>query len=174
MSWEFTILDALQNLHNPILDKLMTAVSSLGDAGWIWIVLTLFFLCTKKYRSMGILMAVSLILDMIFTNMFLKPMIARQRPCWVNDTVELISRVPKDYSFPSGHTAASFAAATAMYIRNKKIGTAALVLGSLIGFSRLYLYVHFPTDVLGGALLGAGCAWLAAYLIKKGNKHGEE
>ena len=74
-------------------------------------------------------------------------------------------RVPKDYSFPSGHTQASFAAATALFTGNKKAGICAYVLAALIAFSRLYLYVHFPTDVLAGVVIGICCGLLSAYVF---------
>ena len=165
MGWEFTILDALQQIHTPLLDKILVFITSLGNAGWFWIVLGLVLLCVKKYRKYGVLVLGALILSALFGNIILKPLVARQRPCWINDTVELLIRVPKDYSFPSGHTQASFAAATALFTGNKKAGICAYVLAALIAFSRLYMYVHFPTDVMAGIVIGICCGLLSAYVF---------
>ena len=95
-------------------------------------------------------------------NLVLKPLAARPRPCWIDEQVKLLVAAPKDYSFPSGHSAASFAAAVSIFVMHKKEGAAALILACLIAFSRLYLFVHFPTDVLAGIAVGFICAFLAA------------
>ena len=115
-----------------------------------------------KTRKVGILVSVALLLDVLTCNVILKPLIARTRPYDVNTAVELLIRAPRDYSFPSGHTAASFAAAAALWFADKKkLAIPALVLAVLIAFSRMYFYVHYPTDVLGGAILGMVCGWLS-------------
>ena len=111
MEWEFEILDFLQSIHSPILTKLMSFVTFLGEAGWFWIILGIFLLCMKKYRFAGIAALTALIFDFAAANLILKPLVARPRPCWINESVEMLVRVPEDYSFPSGHTMASFAAA---------------------------------------------------------------
>lgn len=158
---DFSILYALQHLHNAVLDPLMVGISSLGNAGWIWIALTAVFLILPKYRKCGIRMAIALILDLILCNLVLKPLVARPRPCWIDEQIKLLVAAPRDYSFPSGHSAASFAAAVTVFAMHKKEGIAALVLACLIAFSRLYLFVHFPTDVLAGIVIGFICAFLA-------------
>ena len=108
----------------------------------------------------------SLLTDLVLCNVVLKKMIARQRPCWLNETVQLLVNNPKDYSFPSGHTMASFAVAPIIYRANKKWGIAAYILAGLIGFSRMYLYVHYPSDVLGGMLIGCLCGVVSVFLVK--------
>ena len=95
-----------------------------------------------------------LIVGVIIGNILLKNLIARERPCWINETVQMLISTPQDYSFPSGHTLSSFVAATIIMHHDKRLGIAAYVFASIIAFSRLYLYVHFPTDILAGALLG--------------------
>lgn len=121
-----------------------------------------------KTRKVGILVSVALLLDVLTCNVILKPLIARTRPYDVNTAVELLIRAPRDYSFPSGHTAASFAAAAALWFADKKkLAIPALVLAVLIAFSRMYFYVHYPTDVLGGAILGMVCGWLSYKLLSK-------
>ncbi len=158
---DFSILYALQYLHNAVLDPIMVGITSLGNAGWFWIVLTAIFLAVPKYRKCGVRMAIALILDLILCNLILKPLAARPRPCWIDEQVKMLVSAPKDYSFPSGHSAASFAAAVSIFILHKKAGIAALILAGLIAFSRLYLFVHFPTDVFAGIAVGFICAFLA-------------
>lgn len=165
---EFAILDALQKIHTPVLDTIMTFITSLGNSGIIWILAGVILLCIPKYRRGGVLVLLALILNLILGNLILKNLVARQRPCWINETVQLLIAVPRDYSFPSGHTMSGFAAATAIWLTDKKLGIPAFILAALIGFSRLYLYVHFPTDVLGGAVLGIMVAFAAKWLLGMG------
>ena len=109
----------------------------------------------------------ALILDMILCNGILKHVFARVRPCDVNTTIQLLVPRPSDYSFPSGHTAASFAAVAALFFAGqKKLWKPALVLAVLIAFSRLYLYVHYPTDILGGIIVGVLCGYIGARCVQ--------
>lgn len=166
MPFEFEFLDFIQTMHTPLITKIMKAASKLGDAGFIWILLAAVLLTIPKTRKVGILVSVALLLDVLTCNVILKPLIARTRPYDVNTAVELLIRAPRDYSFPSGHTAASFAAAAALWFADKKkLAIPALVLAVLIAFSRMYFYVHYPTDVLGGAILGMVCGWLSCKLL---------
>lgn len=166
MEWEFAILDMLQTIQNPVLTKIMAFITMLGEAGWFWILLGVVLLCTKKYRKCGVAVLLALILDFILANVILKPLVARPRPCWIRDNIELLVRVPKDYSFPSGHTMASFASAGALLFTEKKFGIPAFILAALMGVSRLYFYVHFPTDVLAGVLLGILCGAAGVFLMR--------
>ena len=109
---------------------------------------------TKKHRKAGFLVLIGMLLGLIIGNGILKNVIARSRPCWINKDWQMLISIPKDYSFPSGHTQASVIAATILTLYKKKWGIVVIPLTVIIAFSRLYLYVHFPTDVLGGALLG--------------------
>ena len=151
---EFEILYAIKNLHNPILDKLMVAITSLGNAGLIWIAVAVFLLFIKKTRKCGILMLISMCLGLVLGNGILKNLIARDRPCWIDTNIPLLIPNPLDFSFPSGHTLASFEAAVMIFLHNKKWGSISFILAILISFSRMYLFVHFPTDILGGIVLG--------------------
>lgn len=164
---EFEILYAINNLRNPILDKIMIAITSLGNAGLIWIGIAVGLLFVKKTRKCGILMLISLALGLIIGNGFLKNVIARGRPCWIDENIKLLIPNPHDYSFPSGHTLASFEAAVMIYLHNKKWGIISLILAVAIAFSRMYLFVHFPTDILAGMILGTGISLAVYYGHKK-------
>ena len=113
-------------------------------------------------------------MDLLCCNMILKPLIGRVRPFAVNPLVELLVAAPLDASFPSGHTAVSFAAVFALKASGSPLWKPALVLASVIAFSRLYLYVHWPTDVLAGMLLGAALGQLAGLVVKKGMERMEK
>ena len=158
------LLLALQKLRNPFLDRMMVCTTRLGDSGAVWILLAIIFLFTKDYKICGVTIILAIILSGFIGNLVLKNIFARKRPCWVNKDVRILIDMPRDYSFPSGHTSASFAAAAAILFFYKTIGFAALILAVLIGFSRLYLFVHYLSDVLSGVVLGTLCG-VASYLI---------
>lgn len=158
---EIQILDQIAKLHTPILDKIMWFITTTGNAGILWIALGLILVAIPKYRRSGLIVLGALLVDVILCNGILKNVVARTRPYDINTAVELLIKKPTDYSFPSGHTAASFAAVTALFLAGeKRIWKISLIWAVLIAFSRLYMYVHFPTDVLGGMLLGI----LAGYI----------
>lgn len=168
MGFEFQMLDGLQTIHTSFLDTFMTSITKLGDAGIVWIILTVILLLIPKTRKAGGYMAVALIADLIICNVILKPIVARPRPYSINKTVQLLVTPLKDYSFPSGHTAASFASVSALYFAGRKrMSAGALIVSVLIAFSRMYLYVHYPTDVLGGLIIGLLCGWIADMIIQK-------
>ena len=168
MNLEFWILDGIQNLRTPAVDVLMPFITRFGNGGVIWIVLTVILLLIPKTRKTGLILGAALILDGILCNLLLKNLVRRIRPCDINDAVRLLIPYPSDYSFPSGHTAVSFAAASALYFAGEKyLWKAALVLAAFIAFSRMYLYVHYPTDILGGALLGILCGYLGCRIVQK-------
>jgi undecaprenyl-diphosphatase len=148
------ILDFIQlNMRNPACDKLMPLLSFLGNWGMVWIIAALVFIILKKHRQLGINLLLSLLLCTLIGNTLIKPLVERVRPCNVNMLYALLIARPEDFSFPSGHTTTSFGAAVTIFYYNKKMGVWAFVLAALIAFSRLYLYVHYPSDVLAGALL---------------------
>ena len=152
---EFSILDFIQNqFRTPFGDFVMPLISKLGNGGIIWLVLSWLLCVFPKYRKAGVTMLTALALDVLLCNVMLKPLVGRMRPFTVNTGMELLINAPKDFSFPSGHTAASFAAAFALLFVKNKLWIPSMILASLIAFSRLYLYVHYPTDVLAGILLG--------------------
>ena len=166
---ELAILDWIQAfLRREWLDPLMVFVSSLCAHGEIWIVLAAVLQCFRKTRRAGAAVAAALILDLVVCNGLLKPLFGRVRPCVVNPAVELLVACPSDASFPSGHTAASFAAVGALWAVGSRLWLPGVVLAVLIAFSRLYLYVHWPSDVLAGVLLGWGLGYAARRLLEKG------
>ncbi len=162
--WELDLLHWFQSIHNEFLDVVMPKITFLGNGGWFWIVVTLLLLILPFNRKMGVQAAISLILTVILCNVILKPTVMRCRPCWLEPDVQLLVKIPHDFSFPSGHTNASFAVATAIFLRNKKLGIPALILAALIGISRLYVFVHWPTDVLTGLVTGV-CGGIISYFI---------
>lgn len=136
------------------MDLLMPAITALGNSGLIWIILAGVLILMPKYRKIGVAVLTGLVLEVICCNLVLKPLVARIRPCDVNTAVQLLVARPDDFSFPSGHTGASFAATSALFFSRSRLWIPSLILSVLIAFSRLYLYVHYPTDILAGMLLG--------------------
>ena len=151
----------------------MPVVTKLGNGGIFWIIVSVVLMLIPKYRKAGFSMGAALLLGLLLCNLTLKPLVARIRPYdyqleHFGKVIPLLISAPHDFSFPSGHTIASFEAATALLLHNKKLGIPAMVLAALVAFSRLYLYVHYPTDVITSILLGVGLAFLGTWLVKKG------
>lgn len=175
--FEFAVLDWIQrNLRCEFFDVAMPAVSWICNHGEVWILLAFCLLLARKHRMSGAAVACALVLDLVCCNVILKPLIGRERPFAVGALAELLVAPPLDASFPSGHTAASFAAVSALWFSGeRRLALPCLALALAIAFSRLYLYVHWPSDVLGGALLGAALGYagarLAAALQNRLKKH---
>ncbi len=160
------------HLRCGFLDGVMPVVTRLGDAGIFWILLSAALLCFPKYRKAGLSMGAALLIGLLVCNVTLKPLIARPRPYdyqmeHFSKTISLLIAAPGDFSFPSGHTLASFEAATALMLHHRKAGICAMILACVIAFSRLYLYVHYPTDVLFAVGMGIGFGFLGTFLVKK-------
>ena len=160
------------NLRCAFLDTVMPIITLLGDAGIFWIAVAAVLLFIPKYRKTGLAMGIALIMGLLVCNVTMKPLFARPRPydyqfAHFGKEIQLLIEAQHDFSFPSGHTLASFEAATALTLGSKKLGIPALVLASLIAFSRLYLYVHYPTDVLFSVVMGVGFGLLGFFLAGK-------
>lgn len=165
---ELNILFALQNLHCSWLDPIMIFFTELGNNGIVWIAIALLCMCFKKSRRCGVLMALTMLFCLALGNGVIKNLAARPRPFQVlGNSAILIIPPPSEYSFPSGHTMHGFAAAVMIFLHNRKTGAAALLGAAVIAFSRMYLFVHFPTDILGGAVIGTLAAFMMYALAKK-------
>lgn len=166
---ELNILYAIQNLHSAFLDSVMVSVFNnfVGAKGEIWLYIGIILLLIPKTRKAGVCLLSSYILAYFIGDGILKNLIARPRPCHVDETIALIISRPSSYSCPSVHSMLAFASASPIFWYHKKIGIVALVLAACVGFSRMYFFVHYPTDVLFGAILGFAIGTLISYLVKK-------
>lgn len=164
---ELCVLDWISLIRNDFLTEVMVFFSRLADKGFIWIFLGFVLLFFKKTRRLGFCVLIALGINLLLVNGIIKPLVHRIRPFDINTTAITIIPPPGDFSFPSGHASASFSAASALFVNSKKLGTPFLFVASAIAFSRLYLYLHFPTDVLGGILVGILCAYVSNIICKK-------
>ena len=176
-NWDGNLLISIQ--HWAVHDSwtpVVKGITSLGNGGIFWITLLVILLCFKKTRRPALIAATALIISFIINNLVLKNLAARTRPYEVFDQVQRLIAKPSDYSFPSGHSAASFVTAVALFRElPKKYGSPLLALAAMIALSRLYLGVHYPTDVFFGALNGTLIALAVCHFYdKKGVlDHGE-
>lgn len=167
MQFDFSILRFIHNhLSSPFMDKVMITVSRLTDAGFLWICIAVILLFIPKHRKTGVALLVALGIGVIFGSYILKPIFARLRPFQLDPSFSLLITAPRDFSFPSGHTLTSFAAATVFLKTHRRIGIAAMIFATIVALSRLYLYVHFFTDILGGIILGILVGYLSSWLIR--------
>ena len=167
---ELSVLEFFNSIHNPVLDRIFIFITHLGDKGIFWIITGLVLCFIPKYRKSGITMLLALLLMLIIGNITIKPLVARVRPYEYMDSVKILIEKPSDFSFPSGHTFSSFAAACSVFLYHKKLGLVFFVLAFLIAFSRLYICVHFPSDVICGAFFGIGIAYFSRYALSKNLK----
>lgn len=164
------ILDFIhKNIANNFLDKIMIFITSIGNLGLIWIGISLLLLISKRYRKVGVLCIASLFLSSLIGEVLLKNLVQRGRPFTAVEGINLLIKAPKSFSFPSGHTASSFAVATVVGRKIEKFKLPIYILAIAIAFSRLYLYVHYPSDVLVGALIGVISAKIILYMHSKHN-----
>lgn len=172
---DYAIIDWISdNLSSPFMDKLMVFFTRLGDSGLIWVTICALLLISKKTRYVGFIALVSLLFSQISVNFILKDLFQRGRPFVNFPEMEILIERLDTYSFPSGHTASSFAAAFVFgkYF-DKPYSTLAYILAILISFSRMYLYVHYPSDVFFGFIIGLLCSALAVLLFDNYKKYQE-
>lgn len=170
------ILELIKNnMHSYIMDKTMIIITSLGDGGTIWIIIALLLMVNKKYRKMSFILLGALLLSAVLGEGILKHLIQRIRPSAYIPANDLLIAKPLSYSFPSGHSASSFAGALVLSNYFRKWKLLFFCLAFLIAFSRLYLYVHYPTDVIAGIILGLICGKasivLSQYIIGRIDKN---
>ncbi|MBQ8835016.1 MAG: phosphatase PAP2 family protein [Oscillospiraceae bacterium] len=172
VAFDLPILDWIRaNLQSPLMDKIMPIITLFGDGGIFWIAFAVLLICIPKTRRIGLGMGFAMIMGLLICNVTLKPLVARIRPYDLQEElgviINLLVERQHDYSFPSGHTIASFEASVVLLKNNKLLGVPAFILAIAIAFSRLYLYVHYPTDVIVSVILGTIFALLGDALAKK-------
>lgn len=166
--YEIQVLDFIRaQFGSAFGDLIMPYITCLGNAGILWIIVTLLLLIVPRTRRVGVAVAISLVLEVVLCNLMIKPVVARTRPYEWNLDVPLLIKKPLDYSFPSGHTGVSFAVMGALLFQKSRLWIPAFILAVLIAFSRLYLYVHYPTDVMAGVALGMFTGFIGAWCSKK-------
>jgi len=169
-NFDYTILIFIKNnMHSSIMDNIMIGFTTLGNNGMIWIMITIFLLINKKYRKAGFMLLVAISLSTILGEGIIKHIVQRQRPFTHIPGLKLLISRPNGYSFPSGHSAVGFASAIILSKNFKKYTPSFFLIASLIAFSRLYLYVHYPTDVICGIGLGVASAMITIYIFNKGD-----
>ena len=168
MPIEFAFLDYLQTLRTPFLDQLMLFITAFVGDGEVVAAFGLVLLCFKRTRKAGLTLLIAMLIAFLLSSLGLKKLFARVRPCNINLAVDMLVARPHSFSFPSGHTTQAFALFMSMYFaKMKKLFIITACLGLVICFSRMYLYVHFPTDILGGAVVGTLSAYIAWKIVQK-------
>ena len=171
MSFDSSILLWIQqSVRADFLTPVVKVITHLGDKGAFWILVTLALLIypRRKTRRLGVFCGVSMVVGLLVTNLIIKNWVARIRPYELIQGLECIVAKADDFSFPSGHTTNSLACAWVLFRKApRKWGVPALVLAILIALSRLYVGIHYPTDILGGAVIGIGSACLSLWLVPK-------
>ncbi len=156
------------NIRNPVLNPVMKGLSFLGNKGIFWVILTLVLLIFAKTRKAGLASVIAILLTFIFNDLFLKNTVARIRPYEVIEGLTIIVAKENSYSFASGHAAIAFASSVSMFRwLPRKASVCLVVLAALIALSRLYVGVHYPTDVLAGTVIGIVFGLIASFAVKK-------
>ena len=177
LGFDLAVFEWVQGIQSHLLTAIMTTVTTLGDEGIIFIVLGLVLFCTKKYRKAGLSILIALVVMLVLNNLVLKELIARPRPfnldpeayAWWHEVYKypyFNIHQPSSYSFPSGHTSSAFAAAIALLCHDRKLGIPTTIFAAIMGFSRIYVEVHYCTDVIGGAIVGIIYALIGVLIAK--------
>jgi len=158
------ILWIQENLRNPILSSIFITITKTGDAGFLFIVLGSLLLCFSRTRKTGAVFLLALVLNFILNTLILKNIFARPRPFQSLEMLSTLVPSPPGFSFPSGHTSSAFSCMVTLFFTGKKFAPYALIYSILMGFSRVYVGVHYPSDVIIGALVGVVCAYLSVFV----------
>lgn len=168
IKFDLSILEFIHdNLQNCFFDEIMPLITSLGEYSLFWLILGFVLIISKKYRKAGILTVLTVILTIIIDGAIIKNIVQRPRPFLQLATINMLITKPLDYSFPSVHTAAAVAACVILFKTIKKYSLPFIFLAILIAFSRLYLFAHYPSDVLGGVILGFVSSKIVLHFAKK-------
>jgi len=163
--FDIIIIRYVNKTRNKVLDRIMPLITACGNLGILWIVLSFFLIRKEVTRKLGIMIISALILTMIIGEGIIKHIVKRKRPFINHKEEKLLISTPITYSFPSGHTASSFAVAGVFIETDSNICFLIITLATLITFSRLYLKVHYPSDVVCGGFIGFICAIIIVYLF---------
>ena len=163
------VLYNISRMHKPALTKIMVASSRLGNAGFVWWAICIPFFVVPEWRKTGFNFVFALCLAHLMGEIIIKHLVKRTRPCHLLEDEEQIINKPRFYSFPSGHTASSFAAVVPAIVNKntRKIGIAALIVAILMAVSRIYVCVHYPSDVVGGLIVGLLCGIASCKIFEK-------
>lgn len=165
--FDFAVLFALQKIHCTLLNVFFAFFTYIGSGGILWIAAAVVLLCIRNKRTAGLAASIALILELVVNEWIIKHIFERPRPFTLHPEIDTIVAKPSSFSFPSGHTCSSFAAATAIFMFDRRLGSIAYVIAAIIGFSRNYFFIHYPTDVICGALEGVLLGLLAAVIVKR-------
>ena len=157
VAWDNRILKKLSAKHTPILNKILVTVTKSGNNGYIWFAICIPLLILNKYRLTGFTVILAMIISGLTGEITIKHIVGRVRPCSKEFEKDLLIKHPAHYSFPSGHTASSFGVSMVMFFMCPVIFIPVLIYACLMAFSRIYLLVHYPTDVIAGCVLGIIC-----------------
>lgn len=161
------------SLSSGAMDAVMKAVTMSGNYAAVWLIVSAVLILRKPTRNAGTVMILALVAGHVLNDYVIKEIVARPRPFVEDPSIVLIIDPPGGYSFASGHTVKAFAAAFALFIYERKWGSVALCYAALMGFSRMYLCIHYPSDVVAGAFIGIFCALLVYYIMKNVDKRFE-
>ncbi|MDD3410873.1 MAG: phosphatase PAP2 family protein [Eubacteriales bacterium] len=165
---DWSILNFIQqHLRCGLLDSLMPFITNLGNLGAIWIFTAMLLMLMKKHRRCGVTVLLGIAAGFVIGNLMLKPLIARPRPCMLDTAMPLLIPAETDFSMPSGHMLAAVIAAALLTWEDKRFGWVMIPLAALMGFSRLYLYQHFPSDIMAALALGLLIAWITRMIVKR-------